>query len=149
MRDSGNEFLAADSYLTIRSTNAAPPELYQALRGREDLVMFDWEITEPRVPHWRQFYHLADIATGRAITSTNSPFPKWVLETAPRLTEAVTEVRATSPTQMTLVRKSSLGVNAFELLTLGRWVESTNFPAFGVFPTQPVRRGSPGRRVQP
>ena len=53
---------------------------------------------------------------------------------ASHLGEAVTELRSTSPTQMTLVRKSHSGLTALELVSLSRWIESTNFPAFGVFP---------------
>ena len=55
-------------------------------------------------------------------------------------------MRATSPTQMTLVRKSSTGLTAFELTTLGRWLESDRFPALGVFPPTFARKVGPARK---
>ena len=140
LRDSGREFLAFGCFPLLRSTNKAPPELYRALEGRNELVAFDFEMTQFRVPHWRQFYQLAEIGSKRMLTSTNAPFQRWLFEATPMLGEAVTELRATSPKQMTLVRKSSLGLTAGEIVTLGRWLESTNFPAFGVFSPQPPKR---------
>ncbi len=151
MRDSGREFLALAALPPLRTTNKAPAELYQAFTGRDELVAFDFEITPFRIPHWRQLYQLAEITSRRALTATNTPFQQWLLEitplfdNAPQLGEAVTELRVTSPTQMTLVRKSFTGLTAGELMTLGRWLESTNFPSFGVFLPQPVKR-LPGAR---
>jgi hypothetical protein len=151
MRDSGREFLVFAALPPMRATNKAPAELYQAFAGRDELVAFDFEITQFRIPHWRQFYQLAEIASRRTLTATNTPFQQWLIEItplferAPQLGEAVTELRATSPTQMTLVRKSFTGLTAGELVTLGRWLESTNFPSFGVFLPQASKR-LPGTR---
>jgi hypothetical protein len=140
LRDSGKEFLLVSCFPPFRSTNKAPAELYQALAGRDELVAFDFELTQFRIPHWRQLYQLSEIASKRAFVSTNAPFHRWLLDVTPKLGEAVTELRVTSPTQMTLVRKSSLGLTAGEMITLGRWLESTNFPAFGVHAAQPPKR---------
>ena len=151
LRDSGTEFLAAAALPPLRSTNKAPTELYRAFTGREELVAFDFEITQFRIAHWRQFYQLAEIASRHPLTATNTPLQQWLLEltplfdNAPQLGEAVTELRSTSPTQMTLVRKSALGLTAAELFTLGRWIESGDFPAFGAFLPQPTKR-LPGAR---
>jgi hypothetical protein len=151
MRDSGREFLMLAALPPLRTTNQAPAELYQAFAGRDELVAFDFEITQFRIPHWRQFYQLAEISSGHTLTATNAPLQQWLLEilplfeNAPQLGEAVTELRSTSPTQMILVRKSFMGLTAGELVTLGRWLESTNFPSFGVFQPQPPKR-LPGTR---
>ncbi len=146
LRDSGREFLALGCFPQGHWTNRVPAELYQAL-NRNELVGFDFEITELRLQHWRQLYQLAEISAHLTPISTNAPFPSWLSEAAPKLGEAVTELRANSPTQMTLVRKSSLGFTASELMTLGRWLESTNFPAFGLFPAQPIRPVFPPRNA--
>ncbi len=146
LRDSGHEFLMLGGFPLLRPTNNPPPGLYQALAGRNDLVAFDFEITGSRLPHWRQFYQLTEISSRRPLTSTNSPALRWIvdlqtwLEKNPPASEAVTEVRSTSSTQMTLTRKSATGLTAGELVTLGRWLESTNFPAFGTFPPLPPQR---------
>ena len=143
-RDAGREYLAVSCFPQVQLTNRVPAALYQAL-NRNDLVVFDFEITELRVQHWRQLYQLAEISTRQMPVSTNAPFPSWLGAAAPKLGESVTELRATSPSQMTLVRKSSLGLTAGEIITLGRWLESTNFPAFGLFPAQPLRTAPPPR----
>ncbi len=140
LRDSGHEFLTMGLFPTFRSTNKPPAELYQALSGRDELVAFDFELTQFRIPHWRQLYQLTEIASRLAFASTNAPFQRWLLDATPKLGESVTEIRVTSPTQMTLVRKSSMGLTAGELTTLGRWLEATNFPAFGVHSAQPPKR---------
>ena len=144
LRDAGREYLAIGCFPQVFLTNRLPAQLYQAL-DRNDLVAFDFEIGELRVQHWRQLYQLAEISSRLSAVSTNAPFPSWLGEVAPKLGEAVTELRAGSPTQMTLVRKSPLGLTAGEILTLGRWLDSTNFPAFGLFPAQPLRPTGPRR----
>ena len=142
-QEAGQEFLVLSCFPPLRGTNP-PPELYQAFTGRDELVAFDFELTGLRIPHWRQFYQIGEMASHRPFASTNSPFQSWSIAMMPKLGEAVTEVRATSPTQMSLVRKSSLGLTAVELVTLGRWLESPEFPAFGVF-QPPTPRRIPGR----
>lgn len=151
VRSEGREYLNFGAFPSMRSTNAMPPELSSALTGRPELVAFDYEITGSRLMHWRQFYQLAEIASRRALTPTNFPTEQWLIEVNPKLGESVTELRATSATQMTLVRKSHLGLNAGEIVTLAHWLESTNFPAFGIFPAQTGRRplGRPGAPVKP
>jgi hypothetical protein len=146
LQDSGREFLVAGCLPPPPGTNRAPPGLYQALSGRDDLVAFDYEMTAGRLPHWRQFHQLTDIASRRAFTATEMPAQKWLmefqrwLESQPQLGEAVGELRVTSPTQMAFARKSVTGLTAFEAVALGRWLESTNFPAFGTSPLPPSQR---------
>ena len=152
LHDSGREFLSLAGFPPLRPTNSAPPGLYQAFAGRNDLVAFDFEITGSRLPHWRQYYQLAELTARRPLTSTNTPAQRWLVDlqqwfnTHPQSAEAVSELRSTSPTQMVLARKSATGLIAGELVTLGRWIESTNFPAFGTFPPLPEQR-QPVRRA--
>jgi hypothetical protein len=145
-------FVAVEFFPMIRTKQPPPKELFEQFYGRDDVVMYDWESTQYRIPTWRQMYQLAEIVTGRRLSATNAPSERWQTEVAPVLKDSVTELRATSPTQMTLVRKSSIGLTAFELVTLSRWIESTSFPAFGVFPQQQPRsipaRGSGPSRAQ-
>lgn len=151
LQDSGNEFLALSFFPRLRPTNSAPPGLYQAMAGRNDLVAFGFEMLPLRIPHWRQFYQLGEIATGRGLTTTNTPTQQWLidLQSAPanraQFAEGVTELRSTSPTQMTLMRKSMTGLSAFELVTLSRWLDSEKFPAFGVFPPPRAPRPNAAR----
>ncbi|HTD68715.1 MAG TPA: hypothetical protein VK846_19515, partial [Candidatus Limnocylindria bacterium] len=145
VKDAGQEFLVVNCFPPMGGTSA-PPQLYQAFVGRSDMAVFDFELTSMRVPHWRQFYQLAEIGSSRPLSGTNTPFQGWIIEASPKLGEAVTELRVNSPAQMTSVRKSTIGLTAIELVTLGRWLDSTNFPAFGVFPPAPKRAAVPQRK---
>jgi len=147
MRNAGQEFLTLSCFPPSRGTNP-PPQLYQAFTGRDELVAFDFELTEYRLPHWRQFYQLAEIASHRQLSTMSNRFQVWLDNAGPKLGEAVTELRSTSPKQMTFVRKSSLGLTAVELVTLGRWLDSTNFPAYGVF-LPPPEKHFPSRGNRP
>jgi hypothetical protein len=148
-RDAGREYLALSAFPPLRGSNP-PPQLYEPFKGRDELVAFDFELTALRVPHWRQFYQILEVANRRPLGTTNAPFQKWLLEATRQFGEAVTEVRVTSPAQMTFVRKSSIGLTAVELVTLGRWLESSEFPAYGVFQPVPARRpGGTAKRPQP
>jgi hypothetical protein len=140
MKDGENEFLFAQLSPLPRLKERPPRELFAEFVGQDNLVLYDWEATQHRFPHVRQLYQLGEIATKRTLAPTNALDIAWQLAIAPHLADSVTELRAISPTQMALVRKSTLGFTAFELATLSRWTQSANFPAFGVYTPQPARR---------
>jgi len=145
MKDGATEFLFLQAAPLPRLSRRPPPELYSQFVGRNDLVLYDWESTSHRMAHIRQLYQLGEMATRRIFPATNALHVAWQLDIAPHLGDTVTELRSTSPAQMTLVRKSTLGFTASELVTLSRWLESAQFPAFGVY------AGAPGQtpRVPP
>jgi len=105
-----------------------PPDLFAQLTGRKNLLYYDWEITQERLVHARPLYQLLDILHRRQFTPTNTPSHKWLREVGPLLGNTVTEVTLDAPKQLTLVRKSHLGLTGFELYTLARWIESRGFP---------------------
>ncbi len=145
VKDAGHEFLVVNCFPPMGGSNP-PPQLYQAFRDRNDIAVFDFELTSHRVPHWRQFYQLAEIGLSQPLSGTNTGVQAWLIEASTKLGEAVTEVKVTSPSQMNVARKSTTGLTAIELVTLGRWLDSTNFPAFGVFPPTTRRAAAPVRK---
>lgn len=151
MMDGKDEFLFLQLVPLTRMKQRPPGELYSQFMGRDDVVLYDYESTERRLPHIRQLFQIGEIATGRVLAPTNEPAVAWQLDIAPMLADSVTELRANSPTQMTLVRKSSIGLTSFELVALSRWIESKSFPAFGVYTTERPRtppaktRNKPGK----
>lgn len=146
MKDGKNEFIFLQLVPLVRMKDRPPRELFSQLAGREDLVFYDWESTQHRFPNVRQLYQMGELMTRRSLSSTNATDIAWQLEVAPHLGDSVTEVRATGPAQMTLVRKSSIGFTAFELATLSRWIESANFPAFGVYTAQTAKAPKAGAK---
>src|SRR6185503_2324109 len=72
-----------------------PDELFAQVRGRTNLVYYDWEITEHRLTHGRQFFQLASILNGRAPLSTNTPSQRWFSAVGAKLGNTATEITQT------------------------------------------------------
>ena len=132
IKDPGHEYVVGSLFQRMPGTNSPPPGLFEQLKGRTNLVYYDWEITEGRLKQWRPLYQLTDIMNGRAFASTNAPSQRWLQEAAPLLGNTITEITASSPTEMTLVRKSHSGFTGFELVSFMRWLDSPEFPLFSV-----------------
>lgn len=134
MRDraSGQVYMVGGLFPMMPGTNPAPAELFRQLDGNRSVVAYDWEITEYRLKHWRTLYQLLDIAQGHPLSGTNNVVPRWLSAVSSKLGNSVTEVTATSPNEMTLVRKSHLGFTGFELVSFGRWLDSPDFPKLSV-----------------
>ena len=141
--DGNTEFLTLGLFPLMKSRRPPPAELFEQLKGRNDLVFYDWESTAFRIPSWWQFYQIAELGTHRRLSPTNLVNQRWQIEVASFMGDSATELRATSPSQMTLARKSTLGLTSFELVTLSRWLDSADFPAFGLYPATPPPRGRP------
>jgi hypothetical protein len=144
VKDGANQFLLGSLFVPLAGTNRAPPALFKEVENRPNLCYYDWEITGQRLLQWRALYQLADIVTSRGFISTNAPTQRWLVTMAPALGNTVTEVTATSPTELTLVRTSHAGLTGFEMVSLMRWLDSPDFPALSVAgqpkPVLPIRR---------
>jgi hypothetical protein len=65
---------------------------------------------------------------GQPLLKTNAASVRWLNTIGPDLGNAVTELSVTGPKQLTLVRKSAIGLTATELVALATWLESPKFP---------------------
>lgn len=116
------------------NTNPPPAELLNQFLPRTNLVYYDWEITEAKLAQWVPIFQLA------AMLSPNPSFPgaaaanQWLRSISPKLGNAITEVTATSSTELKAVRRSDVGLTAIELAVLTRWLDNPAFPAFA-YPT--------------
>ena len=136
------EFALINFFPLTHLRDQPPKELFEQI-NRNDLVVYDWESTQYRMITWRQVYQLGEIATHRSLSPTNALDQRWQTDVMPLVRDCITEAHVSSPNQMTLVRKSSTGLSSFELVTLSRWIESTDFPAFGVYPPRAERHAVP------
>ena len=143
--DGKEGFLFAELFPMSPRTNSPPPELFGQVIGQKDLVYYDWEITQARLPHARQMYQLYNIVNRRQMIPSTAPTEKWLAAIAPLLGNTVTEVRKSSAKELTLVRKSHLGMTGFELVTLARWIDSPGFPL--AFQAPPPTLRPPARAV--
>jgi hypothetical protein len=128
LREDGTDYLLCALSPMRRLTNPAPPGLFAQIQGRKNLAYYDWEITQERLVHARQLFQIQDMLDGRILASTNWPGHKWLLQIAPLLGNTVTEITVHSPTELSLVRRSPIGLTGFELVLLTRWLDSPGFP---------------------
>ena len=109
-------------------TNPPPAELLGQFAGRDDLVYYDWEITQARLMQWRVMAQLFAVIAGESQFSTNNAGLPWLMKVEPHLGNTITEITAKSPGEWSATRKSHIGLTGVELVALTRWLESTNFP---------------------
>jgi hypothetical protein len=128
----GDDFLVAGIFPMAPERKPVPSELIAQFNMRTNLVYYDWEITEARLNQWRQLLSLLMVVL--------SPEPpalmvdvagqKWLEAIAPKLGNAITEISVKSPQELSLVRRSHIGLTGIELVLLARWLDADHFPAF-------------------
>lgn len=126
--DGNNHFLIGGNVPLPGKRTPVPDQLFAQVRGRTNLLYYDWEYTQERVTHGKQFYQLACLATGRQVPSTNSTAKRWLSAITPKLTNTATEVTYVGPQEFALARKSDMGLTGFEIATLSTWIDSPGFP---------------------
>lgn len=105
-----------------------PAGMIQDVLNRPGLVYYDWEITGPRLQPAFQLGQFIRQLTRRAPMPMDSASLNWLVVLAPRLGTSATIINLTAPGQLTLVRRSTLGLTAPELQLLAAWLESPQFP---------------------
>jgi hypothetical protein len=148
--EAGTDYLLAGLFPLRRTTNPVPPEVFAQLKGRTNLVYYDWEYTQQRLLHAKQLLQIYDMMGRRRFAPTNSPPQKWLFAVASHLGNTVTEASLTSPKELSVVRRSDVGFTGFELATFARWVASPGFPwTFEPGPLISSRTNAPGARTNP
>jgi hypothetical protein len=127
-RSGADEFLFAGLFPPGPRSNTAPAELYAQIATRTNLVYYDWELSQERLPHARHMFQLTDIVNKRRVSSTNSISLRWTRSLEPLLGNTITEVSLTNPKELSLTRKSDLGFTGYEIVLLSRWIDSPQFP---------------------
>jgi hypothetical protein len=130
VHDAGTNFVVGGLFPQLRTSRPPPAELLAQFVPRPDVVYYDWEITQVRLSQWRHLSQLFAVIAGEPQLSTNMIALNWLLlmETEPLLGNTITEITAVSPKEWLLVRRSHIGLNGLELVTLARWIESRDFP---------------------
>lgn len=113
------------------TNSAAPPVsagLIHDILRRTNLVYYDWEVTGPRLQPTLQVSQTARLIARQPQLSLNSASLVWLGSVIPRLGTSATIINRTGPAELTFIRRSTLGLTAFELQLLTGWLESPNFP---------------------
>lgn len=123
-----SDFVFGGLETDIKTNRPAPPELLGALFGRTNLVMYDWELTGPRIEHWLYFGQFLRFIVHLAQVPPKSASFAWLMAMSSQLGNSVTVVSRTAPNQLVFGRKSDIGLTAAELDLLADWLESPTFP---------------------
>jgi hypothetical protein len=135
----GTDFILGGLFPPVPRNHPPPHDLLAQFLERKDLVYYDWEITEARLAQWRVMAQLFAVIADKPQLTTNTAALPWLMKVEPQLGNTVTEIASNSPKEWALIRKSHLGFTGAELVTLARWLESTNFPKL-TFDLPPDRR---------
>jgi hypothetical protein len=129
-RDAGTNFIVGGLFPQLRTPRPPPADLLAQFVSRPDVIYYDWEITQARLGQWRHLSQLFSVIAGHGQLTADMTGLKWLLllETEPLLGNTITEITAVSPKEWSLTRRSHIGFNGLELVSLARWIESPEFP---------------------
>ncbi len=103
----------------------APAELWEQIKGRTDLVYYDWEATGPRLQQWRllsgMLLNLPRAESDEAI-ETMGIKEKWLNDIGAPKGNTVTEITRVAPNELSLLRTSPLGFTGIETILLSDWM---------------------------
>lgn len=121
----------------------APPELFAEVTSRTNLVYYDWEISQARLEDWRMTGTFYRMVAGYQSPATNSLSYRWLTDTniTGQLGNAVTEVTRLSPTELKVLRSSSVGLTGLEMFSAVLWLDDPAFPGNSA-PPPASRRGA-------
>lgn len=100
---------------------AFPKELAAQVE-QPDVLAYQWENVGEALGNFNAVAGASDILR-RRLPSSRRPGIAWALSAAGAMGDAVTVVRVTGPSQLTVKRKSPAGLAASELVWLGRWID--------------------------
>jgi hypothetical protein len=171
--EDGRDMVFGGLFLPHTTGSAAPADLLGQVEGRTNLVFYDWEThwvtvstnpparRSPRLEtnYWGRLQQWMDLSqVALSMTTPASEIPRtpsgriavpgldWALSAIPHLGNTITEVSQSSPTRLSMIRRSNIGFSSFELVQLLRWLENPGFPGWRE-PTPPPTtsrgRGSP------
>lgn len=150
-KTSAGDFLVAGIFpLESDVKTPAPPELFEQVESRTNLVYYDWEITAIRTAQWQNTFQVFSMLTSEMRYNTKAPGQQWLTEVSPHLGNSVTEIGVSSPRELTFVRSSHIGLTSVELVNLMEWVDEKRFPLANYrLPFQPLGVGVPSAPQAP
>jgi len=145
--ETNGQYLLVSFFPLVQRNKPAPEDLLQQIRGRTNLVYYDWEGTGQRLMPWRMFSSMLPVvprmappATPGALTN-NSPAAQrvrsalvveenWLSGLTPMLMtdNTITEITRTGPAELTVVRQSPFALTSVELVLLSHWFTGTGRP---------------------
>lgn len=129
----GNPFITGGLFINRLTNRPVPVGLLQQFHQESDLLLYDWEITQPCERRLIQASQFGRFVFGRSrFAMTNNMALPWLVAIAPKLGVSGTALRLSSSDRMFFSRSSSLGLTAAEIHLFADWLESPDFPC-GLF----------------
>jgi hypothetical protein len=128
MQTPAGDFVVAELVPDALTNRPAPAMLLQQVNAETNLVLYDWEVTGPRIETWLYTAQFLRFALHKGQVSPNGCGVAWLRALEDKLYNAGTAVAMTSPSELTFTRKSTIGLTAPELHLLVDWLESPQFP---------------------
>jgi hypothetical protein len=128
VKEPGQDYLLSGIFPVPPSTNPPPAELISQLTNRDNILYYDWEITQFRLAQIRSLIPLLSIVTTLPPLDNSAPANLWMEAIQSKLGNTVTELSLTSPATISMLRTSHIGLNGLELVALAYWLESPEFP---------------------
>lgn len=144
--DPDGDYLLGGLFPPPPSTNNIPGELLQQFVPRTNLVYYDWEVTAPRVQQWQNLAPILNMITSKVPVRGSNAGQTWIKAVGPKLGNAVTEATVVNTREITIVRRSTLGLTGYELNRLVRWFDNPGFPFAEVYQTPLPMVAPPGIR---
>jgi len=129
VKNDDGQFLFLSSFPWWSKRKPAPDALLAQVKGRTNLVYYDWELTGLRLSEW---LILDGMIANRALPPGNDALDakatqdEWMSGLAPLAGNTVTEITRVAPDELSLVRTSPLGLTAVELTLLSDWLCDAN-----------------------
>jgi hypothetical protein len=121
VRDDDGQFLYVSSFPSSSKRKPAPDALLAQVKGRTNLVYYDWEVTGMRLQEWQM---LSKMIANRSVGQDKGAMEafatenKWMGGLMSLVGNTVTEITRVAPDELSLVRTSPLGFTAVELTLL-------------------------------
>ena len=152
---SSGSFLFGGLFPPLPLTNPPPSELITQITGQENLIYYDWELTQERLGEWQilsQLLPFSNTPTNPAPSRDQTRSPansrgggtadrklkglaqNWIAEVGPNLGNTATEINVTGPNEVSFVRRSNIGFTSFELLMLSTWLTDSDFKSAAPLP---------------
>lgn len=113
-----------------RYTNQpAPNALLRQFKPESNLILYQWERTQPSAFGLIQMSQAARLVFGRnRLSLTNNPAQAWLVAVNPLLGTSGTSARLANSRSITFSRTSTIGLTGIEMHLLVDWLESPEFP---------------------
>ena len=105
-----------------------PQELLNEFINKKNLVYYNWEITGQRLEKWNLLIQFAAILSDRREQLVNKTKGiDFITSLYPKLGNTITDATVNGK-ELTITRKSHLGLSALEIALLTRWLDNPQFP---------------------